>query len=190
MSPRVDAVNRTVLTLLGLVLLAAGGLGLAYSFGAFGEGEHPVVPQGMRDFAQDQGWFWWAVAGGCLLIALLALRWLLAQLHTDRVGRVDLTTDDRDGLTTLSAGALTEAVESETQQLRGVVGASAHLRERRGRRLLLDVDLAEYADIAEVRQSVEDRVVAHARQAVDDPDLPVDVELRPSASRSGGRGLR
>ena len=55
---------------------------------------------------------------------------------------------------------------------------------------MLDVDLAEYADIAEVRQSVEDRVVAHARQAIDDPDLPVNVELRPGASRKGGRGLR
>ena len=190
MSSRVNGVNRTVITLLGLVLLAAAGLGLAYSFGAFGDGEHPLVPQEMRDFAQDQPWLWWAVAGGCLLIALLALRWLLAQLHTDRVSRLDLTTDDRDGLTTLHAGALTDAVETETEQLRGVVGASAHLRDRRGRRLVLNVDLAEYADIAEVRSAVEDRVIAHARQAVDDPDLPVDVELRPSASRSGGRGVR
>lgn len=189
MSSRVNGVNRSVLTLLGLVLLAAGGLGLAYSFGAFGDGEHPLVPQGMRDFTQDQPWFWWAVAGGCLLIALLALRWLLAQLQTDRVGRVDLTTDDRDGLTTLHASALTNAVETETEQLRGVVGASAHLRDQRGRRLTLGVDLADYADIAEVRSAVEDRVIAHARQAVDDPDLPVDVELRPSASRSGGRGV-
>ena len=29
-----------------------------------------------------------------------------------------------------------------------------------------------------------------ARQAVGDPDLPVDIELRPGTSRSGGRGLR
>jgi hypothetical protein len=35
---------------------------------------------------------------------------------------------------------------------------------------------------------LEDRVVAHARQAIDDPDLPVDVELRPGR-RSGSRGL-
>lgn len=190
MSSRVNGLNRTVLTLLGLLLLVAGGLGLAYSFGAFGQGERPLLPQGMRDVASDQPWFWWAVAGACLLVALLALRWLVAQLATDRVGRLDLTTDDRDGLTTVHGGALTDAVQSETEQLRGVVGASAHLRDRRGRRLVLGVDLAEYADIAEVRSAVEDRVVAHARQAVDDPDLLVDVELRPSASRSGGRGLR
>ncbi|CCH89259.1 conserved exported protein of unknown function [Modestobacter italicus] len=190
MSSRVNGVNRTLLTSLGVLLLVSGGLGLAYSFGAFGDGQHPLVPQGMRDLAADQPWFWWAVAAVCLLIALLALSWLLAQLRTDRVGEVDLTTDDRDGLTTLHGGALTEAVETETEQLRGVVGASAHLRDRRGQRLALSVDLAEYADIAEVRAAVEDRVVAHARRAVDDPDLPVDVELRPSASRSAGRGLR
>jgi hypothetical protein len=130
------------------------------------------------------------VAAVCLVFALLGLRWLLAQLTTDRVGQLDLTTDDRDGLTTVHGSALTDAVEAEVEDLRGVTGASASLRDRRGRRLTVTVDLAEYADIAEVRQSLEDRVVAHARQAVDDPDLPVDVELRPGSTRSGTRGLR
>jgi hypothetical protein len=190
MSARVDGVNRALLTLLGLVLLAAGALGLAWSFNAFGHGRHPLLPLGMRDFARHQHWFWWAVAAACLIVALLALRWLLAQLHTDRVGRLDLTTDDRDGLTTVSASALTDAVETETEGLRGVTGASAQLLDQRGRRLTLAVDLADYADIAEVRQTLEDRVIAHARQAIDDSALPVDVELRPAASRSAGRGLR
>ena len=190
MSSRVNGVNRTLHTLLGLVLLAAGGLGLAYGFGAFGGGEHPLLPQGMREFAMEQPWFWWAVAGGCLVISLLALRWLLAQLRTDRLGRLDLTTDDRDGLTTLHSGALADAVENEAEQLRGVIGASASTRDQRGRRLALTVSLAEYADIAEVRQALEDRVVAHARQAIDDPALPVDIELRPSTARSTTRSLR
>ncbi len=46
------------------------------------------------------------------------------------------------------------------------------------------------ADLAEVRHSLEDRTVPHARQALDDPDLPVDIQLRPDRTRSGGRGLR
>jgi hypothetical protein len=190
MSARVNGVNRTVLAVLGLVLLAAGALGLALSFGAFGDNAQPLLPQGMRDYARDQSWFWWAVAAACLVIALLGLRWLLAQLATDRVGRLDLTTDDRDGLTTVHGSALTDAVQAEVEELRGVVGASAQLRDRRGRRLSLTVDLAEYADIAEVRHSLEDRVVAHARQAVDDPALPVDVELRPGTTRSAARSVR
>ena len=193
MSARVNRVNRTLLGLLGLLLLLAGGLGLALSAGAFGSAapaDQPVLPSQARRFAEDQPWFWWAVAAACLLVSLLALRWLLAQLSTDRVGTVDLTTDDRDGLTTVHGGALTDAVEAEAQGVRGVTGASARLLDRGGRRLSLAVDLTDYADIAEVRRTVEDRVVAHARQAVDDPELPVDVELRPSASRSAGRGIR
>jgi hypothetical protein len=189
MSARVNGVNRTVVTVLGLVLLAAGVLGLLYGADVFGDGPHPVLPQGMRDLAADEGWFWWAVAGACLVLALLGLRWLLAQLQTDRVSRLDLTADDRDGLTTVHAGALTTAVEGEVAGIRGVTNASAHLRDTRGRRLALTVDLTDYADIAEVRRDLEDRVVPHARQAIDDPGLPVDIELRPSTSRSRGRGL-
>lgn len=189
MSSRVNGVNRTVLTLLGLLLLAASGLGLALSFGAFGDGDRPVLPQPMRDFAKDQPWFWWAVAAVCLLLALLGLRWLLAQLRTDRIGRLELTTDDREGLTTVHASALAEAIETEAESLRGVAGASAHVLDRGGRRVTLAVDLADYADISEIRQALEDRVVSDARQALDDPKLPVDIELRPGKTRSTGRGL-
>lgn len=187
MSRRVDTANRTLLALLGLLLLGGGAVGLAASFGAFGD-PPPVLPEPARRFEDQQPWFWWAVAGVCLLIALLALRWLLAQLHTDRVGRLDLTRDDREGRTVVHAGALTEAVEEEAQSLRGVVGASARLVEDRARTLTVAVELADYADVAEVRRALEDRVVAHARQAVDDPDLPVDIELRPGR-RSRSRGL-
>ncbi|WP_245820825.1 alkaline shock response membrane anchor protein AmaP [Geodermatophilus pulveris] len=182
-----DTANRTVLALLGLLLLGGGGVGLAAGFGAFGD-PPPVLPEQVRGLAGEP-WFWWAVAGGCLLVALLALRWLLAQLHTTRVSRLDLTRDDRDGRTVVHAGALTDAVEAEARSLRGVLGASARLVEDRVRTLRVAVELADHADVAEVRRVLEDRVVAHARQAVDDPDLPVDVELRPGR-RAGSRGLR
>lgn len=132
MSRRVDTANRTVLALLGLLLLGGGAVGLAASFGSFGD-PPPVLPGTARRFEDQQPWFWWAVAGVCLLVALLALRWLLAQLHTDRVTRLDLTRDDREGRTVVHAGALTAAVEEEAQSLRGVVGASARLVEARDR---------------------------------------------------------
>lgn len=189
MSRRVDTANRAVLALLGLLLLGGGAVGLAAGSGAFGD-PPPVLPESARRFEDQQPWFWWALAGGCLLVALLALRWVLAQLHTDRVGRLDLTRDDREGRTVVHAGALTDAVEAEVQGLRGVTGASARLLDRGGRRLTLTVDLAEYADIAELRQTVEDRVLGHARQAIDDPDLRADIELRPGRTRSPSRNLR
>lgn len=184
MSARVNGVNRTVEALLGLVCLATGALGLAVSFGAIGDSEGPVLPQEMRDFAKLQPWFWWAAAAGCLLLSLLGLLWLLAQLRTDRVSRMDLTTDGREGLTTVHTRALADAVEAEVESVRGVAGASASVIDRGGRRLTVTVDLDEYADIPAIRRTLEERVVGHARQAIDDPDLPVDIELRPGKARA------
>lgn len=191
MSTRVDGTNRAVLTLLGVVLLGAGGLGLALGLGAFGteRSSSPVLPEQVRAFAADNPWFWWAVAAGCLLLALLGLRWLLAQLHSDRVGRLDLTADDREGTTTVHASALTHAVEEEAEAIRGIAAASAQVRGERRHRLTLTVDLTEHADLAEVRRALEEQTVAHARQALDDPSLPVDIELRPDRGRSTGRAL-
>lgn len=190
MNTRVDTLNRVLLTLIGLVVLAAGGLGLAAGAGLVGNGHGLLLPTDVRDFARTTTWFWWAVAGGALLVAVLALRWLIDQLRTDRASRLDLTTDDRDGVTIVHSGALTDAVADEAQSLRGVTGATAQLRDRRGKKLLLAVGLGDHAEIGELRQSLEGRVVAHARQAIEDPDLPVDIELRQGRTGSGDRGLR
>lgn len=189
MSPRVDPVNRIVVALVAVLLVAAGVLGLLLGAGTFGDPPQLLPPE-VRDVAAGRPWFWWTVAGACVLVVLLALWWLFAQLRTDRVGKVGLTVDDRDGLTVLDAGALTAAVEEEVEALRGVSGASAHLRDSGIRRLALTVELTDYADVAEIRTALVDVVVARARQAVGDPELLVDIELRPSASRSRSRGLR
>lgn len=192
MRTRVDGANRAVLTLVGLLLLTGGTLGLVRGLGGFGAGRATAstVPTQLRSFASDTPWFWWVVAVGCLVVALLGLRWLVAQLRTDGVSRLDLTTDERDGVTTVHAGAVTDAVEDEARGIRGVADASAHLRGERGHRLHLAVDLTDYADVALIRTQVEGTLVTRVRQAVDDPDLPVEIELRLGAARSAGRGLR
>lgn len=184
MRSRANVVNRVMLTVLGLLLVAAGGLGLALSAGAFGEwrATDPVLPQEVATFPDEHPWFWWAVAAGLVLIAVLALFWLLIQLETDRTTRLDRTTDAQDGYTRLHASALTHAVEDEALGVTGVTGASADLRERGGHRVSLRVDLADSANIAEVRTQLEDDVVAHLREAVGDPHFPVVIELRPAST--------
>jgi hypothetical protein len=190
-NPRVDRLNRFVLALLGLLLLGAGGLGIAAGAGAFpGHRDPEIFPRSVRDYARTTNWFWWAVAGACLVIAVLALRWLLDQLRTERASRLDLTTQSREGVTMVHAGAITDAVAQEAEGLRGVTRASAGLRDRLGKKLTLAVDLADFADIAAVRDGLEGTVVVHARQVVDDPTLPVDIELRQGRARGGDRGLR
>lgn len=191
MSSRANVVNRLVLTVLGLLLLAAGGLGLALSIGAFGEwrASNPVLPDEVATFPDGRAWFWWAVAAVLLLIAMLSLLWLLTQLKTERTTRLDRTTDARDGYTTVHAGALTRAVEDDALGITGVSGASANVHEHRGQRVVLHVELTDHADIARVRSRLEDDVVAHLREGVGDPSYPVTIELRPGAGGTPRRSV-
>ena len=192
MRTRADTANRIVLFLLGLLLVAAGGLGLALSLGAFGDSRatSPVLPENVRTFPAKETWFWWALAGVALLIALLALMWLIAQLRTNRVSRLDLTTDAREGYTTLLAGAVTHAVEDEVGGMPGVTGASARIHDHRRQKLSLRVGMTDTTDIDELRTQLENGVVAHVREAVGDPELPVDIELRPDVRRTPARTVR
>lgn len=179
MSTRVGAANRTVLALIGLILLAAGVLGLALATGLFGRqrGNRPVLTQAVRTYPDGHPWFWWAVAAGAVIIALLALKWLLTQLGTDRANRIDRTTDARDGYTIVHAGALAEAVEGDAASIPGVSSAGAYVSHPL--QLNLRVDLTDEADIDSVRNALESTTVPHVREALNREDLPVRIELRP-----------
>lgn len=189
MSARANIVNRVVLTVLGLLLLAVGGLGLALSLGVFGArpATYPILPGMVSTFPDGRPWFWWAVAALLLLIAVLALLWLVTQFTTDRTTRLDRTTDARDGRTILHTGALAHAVEDEAIGTAGVTGASAHVEEHPREHLTLRVELADSADVEAVRERLENEVVTHLREAVGDPRFPVSIELRPNATGGSRR---
>lgn len=180
-----DRLNRVLLALLGLLLLAGGVMTLVRSFDGFGAtlADDPLLggPQ-ERLFDEYSPWAWIAVAAVAALVALLALRWLLAQLRTDRVGNLDLEPDDRRGTTTLHPGAVTTAVCEEIESYRGVRSASARLlHDPRRPELVLHVDLDPRADIAATRRRIEADAVAHTRQALDLDELPTRLVLRPAA---------
>ena len=179
---RVNATNRTVLALIGLVLLAAGvgGLLLSLNLIANGTGQSPVVPDTVAGFVAGTSWLPWAAAAAAVVVALLGLWWLLAQFRVDWPSQLDLTGDRPDGTTTLAAGAFTDAVEDDAESIRGVTGASANLRSKPTRRLDLTVNLAAFADLGEVRRSLEQQTAARTRQVIDQPNLPIRIELRPT----------
>ncbi|HKF89355.1 MAG TPA: hypothetical protein VKB85_14965 [Propionibacteriaceae bacterium] len=179
---RVNATNRTVLALIGLVLLAAGigGLLLSLNLIATGTGRWPVVPDAVAGFVTGTSWLPSAAAAAAVAVALLGLWWLLAQFRVDWPGQLDLTGDRPDGITTLAAGAFTDAVEDDAESIRGVTGASANLRSKPTRRLDLTVNLAAFADLGEVRRSLEQQTAARTRQVIDQPNLPIRIELRPT----------
>lgn len=177
-----DRTNRVMLILFALALLAAGVAGALAGFGGFGRStQHDVLVSGQVSdyFGQHGDWLWLVIAGAAAIIALLALRWLLALLFsTDRAGDLPLTGDHAAGRTTLSAAALTDAVASEIDGYRGVHSVRARLiGDPLAPTLVVTATLEESADLPALRRRIETQAVRHARQALDAPHLPVRLDL-------------
>ena len=177
-----DRTNRVMLTLFAFALTAAGVAGALAGLGAFGrDTKHEVLaPDEVSDyFGRNGDWLWPLIALVAAVIALLALRWLLALLFsTDRAGDLPLTGDRSGGRTTLSAAALTDAVASEIHSYSGVQSARARLvGDPLAPTLVVTATLEESADLAGLRQRIEANAIRHARQALDNPELPVRLDL-------------
>ncbi len=188
MNSRIDRVNRTLLVLVGLLLLLAAVAALALGFGWFGRNvaRKPVIPDAFSTFIGNNPWYWWAVAALCVLVALLMLRWMIAQLHTSRLSHLHVEPDRRDGETVLQAGAIADAVEHEVEGFLGVSGASMRLLGTpSNHRHQLTVVLDERADIEAVRSRLSQQTVPNFRQALafDDPRLDIRLVLAPRRRR-------
>lgn len=179
---RVNAVNRTVLVLIGLVLIAAGVGGLLLSLNLIGGDTASllVIPKPLATFASGTSWLPWAAAAAGVVVAVLGMCWLVAQFRVDWPTHLDVTGDRPDGHTNLSVGALTDAVEDDAESILGVTAASASLRSRPTQRLDLTIDLAAFADLAEVRRRLQQQTVTRTREVIDKPAMPIWIDLRPT----------
>lgn len=191
MNPTADRGNRTLLSLLALLLLAAAGLGLALSLGAFGTAharEPLLLPAAQRFAHRNSGRFWPVVAVVAVILGLLALRWLLAQFGTDRIHSLDLEPDTTTGATTVHTSAVTDALSAEIESYRGVARAAARLiGSEHDPDLVLAVTVQDRADLGALRDRIEEHAIAHARAALSAPTLPVRLQV---SFAPGGRRVR
>ena len=177
-----DRTNRAALTLLGLLLLAAGGAGMAASTGVFGAAFSRRTlfanPAGAY-IGQHSGWLWPAVAGGCLLLALACLRWILALLaSTDRAGDLTIPGGTDQGTTILRPVAVTDALTREISAYHGVDAAKGRIiGDSRDPQIVLTVSPSPAADLPALHHRIETEALAHARQALDKPSLPIQLDL-------------
>ena len=182
-----DRTNRVMLLLLAVLLIAAGlGAGAA-SLGIFGTvAQHsPLTDNPAGHFIGSNGaWLWPFAAAAAAILVLLALRWLLALLFsTDRSGDLPIRSPGLPGRTTLAAGALTEAVAEEIESYLGVDSAQARLiGNALDPELVVKATLEEAADLAAVRRRIETGALTHARSALDNPSLPIQLHLAVTAS--------
>lgn len=187
MTRTLDRVNRVLILLIGLALLAAGAAALVTGLGGFGQSaaDRAVLDGESDRWLRENSWVWWALAGLCLLVAVLALRWLFAQLTTNRISRVVLQRDRAEGHTVVRRTAISAAVEDDVEAFYGVRHARLELYGAQAAptaRLVVDVE--DRADLSELRERIEREAVPSLRRCLDSPSLPVHALLRLRGDRS------
>ncbi|MEU8264095.1 alkaline shock response membrane anchor protein AmaP [Micromonospora sp. NPDC048999] len=186
---RADRTHRTLLTLLALVLLAAGITILLAGTNVFGpnHGGQPLLANpAARFFSTHGGWLWPVAAVAAAILALLGLRWLAAVVATEPgQRRINISTDGTAGRTVLDSGALASAVSAEIEDCPGVDDVDTRLwGSPNTPRLALRVTADPDVDIAALREQLETLALPRIRYALGKPDLPVTLDLSYSRHRS------
>ncbi|NIH80388.1 alkaline shock response membrane anchor protein AmaP [Amycolatopsis viridis] len=173
--------NRTLLALIGLVLLAAGAFTLATSLGWLRvlDRAAPLVPGDQR----PPTWVLYVVVAAAVVLGLLFLRWLAAQaLRRPKSGTWRVEDDPAQGVTKLSSDAAVAPFESEVSAYPGVRSVTATLSGPQARPTLLVTATAEPGtDLSALRERIVDDGVARLAQALDLGALPTVIEFRIAA---------
>lgn len=179
-----DRFNRVIGTIVALLLVAVGAVGLARSYGTLGFSDEamddPILLRRVRDWVADNdAWFWWVAFLVALLLAYLGWRWLRLQLLPTPSMREVTVVATEAGRTTLPSGALADAVTHQIEEDDEVTGVRVRLvGSERAPALDVRAAVADGADLSGVRARVEGDAVGAARQALERPDLTAKVRYR------------
>jgi hypothetical protein len=178
--------NRALLLVAGLVLLAAGlfetgsGLGLIH---LVAKHQSLAVLAGQRPH-----WVGPAVFAGAVVTGLAALCWLVAQLprrHRSITWRVAANPDR--GVTTLPADAAAAPLAADVAAYHGVRGATARLAgPPRTPQLYLHVRTEYDTDLTALRRQIEQHALPRLRGALELDDLPSAILITPTTARTRG----
>ena len=113
------------------------------------------------------------------MLALACLRWILALLvSTDRAGEITIPGDTGQGTTVLQPAAITGALTREISAYHGVDAAKSRIiGDARNPEIVLIVTPIPSADLHALHRRIEAEALTHARQALGQPSLPIQVDL-------------
>lgn len=176
--------NRSLLFVVAMVLLAAGAFALLTAFGVlpFVRREHALTPATLT----LPTWASYVAVTAAVVVGLLCLRWLLAQTQRrPKTGTWNLEADRSTGTTRLDAQTAVDPVVTEIESYPGVHRASARLAGTAAKPALhLVVGTDDDADITELRRRIDTDAIARLREALDLATLPADVLIRLDDARS------
>ncbi|HUQ61748.1 alkaline shock response membrane anchor protein AmaP [Lentzea sp.] len=176
--------NRFLLGLLGLVLLIAGGAAVALHLGVVPwiGGDAALVP----GTALPPTWALVVTAAVAVVIALLCLRWLIAQVPRREVASWRWA--DEAGVTRISSSTAAAPFAEEVAAYPGVRKVEAELTgPRTAPNLALVVRAHGDADLRGIRRRIDDEGLPRLREALETPDLRATVEFRMAASKAAAR---
>lgn len=183
---RPAGLNRGLLAVIGIVLVAGGGIALSTYFGWSGlfDPTAPLVP----GTALPPTWALYVTTVVAVLVAVGCLLWLGAQFTRKPKTRTwHLETDPARGHTDIAPGTAVRPLIQDIVSYPGVHAADATLAGHRTAPLLsLVVTTQQDADLTAVREQIAAHGLPRLRQALDLSTLPTALEFRvagPEGSR-------
>jgi len=181
----IGTVNRVLLGLAGLVLLAVGGavlvsgLGLSLpSWWPWGGTDDVLLSRSDRTRWRDEGWWWPTVIAVLAVLVVLALWWFLAQLRRRRLAEVLVDSGDGEGAL-LRGRALEGVLGVEAARLDGVADAKATLTGRRtAPRARVRMQMEPHASPGLALRGLSEGALTHARTSAGLDELPAEVRLK------------
>lgn len=175
---RPAALNRVLLAVFGLLLMAAGAVPAAIRFRrppVLGD-DRPLVP----GTALPPTWVLYVIAAAGIVVALAGLRWLAAQVARKPRARVWRFESDPDaGGTELATTAAVVPFAEELRDYPGVHAATASLAGTRDDpALVVVVSVEQDGDPTEIRDRIRTEGVPRLCQALDLDNLPTRIEFR------------
>ncbi|MFJ1703961.1 alkaline shock response membrane anchor protein AmaP [Kitasatospora sp. NPDC088346] len=196
------AVNRTVLAVVGVLLLGGGLLVLAGGLDLYARvhlsmprrwpllaPDHPLLGEAARTRWVHRAWWWPVAIAVPALIVAGALGWLFTQLRRTGPGSLELAPPAAATTVRVRADAVEDVLETGTVALPGVERVTVHLAGRRGRPVVVRaaVRLEPGGSPAALLAGYSAGPLAQLRSSLGLHDLRSELRLRVSGRRRPAR---
>lgn len=176
MSRATVAVDRIVLTLIALVLIGAGVVGLLWWSGRLAVSE--TLDLASLAPVTHEPWWPWAVGALAVVLGLLGLRWMAAHLPDRGVSQLVLAGSDTTGRLVVDASSVVSAAAQQLERTEGVTGVRGLIQRDRGQLVArFNTSLDRRADLHVVARAA-DEVTAQLRTVLQRDDVVGSVRLR------------